>query len=55
MKVIVETVEVKKSRPTTSKNKKTEIPLATLWEQQEQVFTPEDNLPPEKWNFLPPK
>lgn len=54
MKVIIENVEIKK-RLQYTKKKNVEIPLTTLWEHSEKVFTEDDGIPLDKWNFQKPK
>lgn len=38
-----------------SKKKKSEIPLSTLWDATPKVFSEEDEIPPDKWDFNPRK
>ncbi|MCH5240309.1 MAG: hypothetical protein J1F38_08790 [Muribaculaceae bacterium] len=39
-----------------SKKKKSEIPLSTLWDDATpKVFSEEDEIPPDKWDFNPRK
>ena len=38
-----------------SKKKKSEIPLSTLWDATQKVFSEEYEIPPDKWDFNPRK
>ena len=54
MKVIVEdiTEEVKAQMRTQKPHKKkVEIPVDKLWEDEPMIFTPEDEILPDKWDF----
>lgn len=53
MKVIVEEV-TEKDYPSPKKNKRkkrAEICLYSLWDDPDMVFKPEDDIPPEKWDY----
>ena len=38
-----------------SHKKNVEIPVTTLWEHKPKIFTEEDEIPPDKWDFRPKK
>lgn len=48
-KITVEKV-IEKVRPPHPK-KKEEVPLENLWEHLEHIYSTENNLPPDKWDF----
>lgn len=58
MKVEIEdiTKEVKSRLFKPKPHKKNiEIPVTTLWDHSPKVFTEEDGIPPDKWDFRPKK
>ena len=50
MKVIIEEVEISK-RKNPPKRKNVEITNQPLWESPEMVFSKEDEIPPDKWDY----